>query len=161
MDYRVATHEIEPQAIVSIRSRRTSDRLTAFLKGAFPEILGRIRLLGVSPTGAPFVIYHEFTTELVDAEVSVPIAEPIIAAGRMQSRVLPAMTVARTLHVGPYEQLSDAYPAVSGWVTEHGYEVAGPHIERYLDGPGDPIEPSQYRTELEMPIVPLAVATPV
>ena len=114
---------VRTTAIVSIRSRQTSDRLPAFLKGAFPEILGRIRLLGVGPTGAPFVIYHEFTTERFDAEVSVPIAEPIIAAGRMQSRVLPAMTVARTLHVGPYEQLSDAYAALSGWVTEHGYEV--------------------------------------
>ncbi len=161
MDYRIATREIEPQAIVSIRGRCTPDALPASIKSAFADILGKIRLLGISPTGAPFVIYHEFSADTIDAEVSVPVPVPIVASGRMHSRLLPAMTVARTLHVGPYEQLGDAHAALSAWIAANGCEVVGPVRERYLNGPGDVLASSEYRTELEMPIVPLPVVAAV
>lgn len=47
MDYQIATHHVEPQAIVSIRDRRKQADLPGFLKTAFPELFGRLRLLGV------------------------------------------------------------------------------------------------------------------
>jgi effector-binding domain-containing protein len=161
MDDVIATHHVEPQAIVSIRDRRKQQDLPRFLQAAFPELFGRLRLLGVSPAGPPFVIYHEFGADAIDAEVSVPIGEPVEAAGRIGSRVLPEMTVARTLHVGPYERLGDTYAAMWDWVGSHGFEAAGPIQERYLNGPGDAAAPSEYRTELDLPIVPLVVAPPV
>jgi effector-binding domain-containing protein len=161
MDYVIATHPVQAQAIVSIRDRRKQHELPGFLKAAFPELFGRLRLLRVSPAGPPFVIYHEFGTEGTDAEVSVPIDEPVAAAGKIEIRVLPAMTVARTVHVGSYEKLGDAYAAVWDWVRGHGFEAAGPVRERYLDGPGDDVAPSEYRTEIEVPIVPLVVGAHV
>ena len=101
MDYMITTHHVEPQPIVSIRDRRKQDALPGFIKTAIPELLERLRLLGVGPSGPPFVIYHDFGAEGIDAEVSVPIDEPVAAAGRIERRVLPAMTVARAVHVGP------------------------------------------------------------
>jgi effector-binding domain-containing protein len=97
----------------------------------------------------------------IDAEVSVPFGAPIAASGKIESRVLPAMTVARTVHLGPYENLGAAYTALWSWIRSHGFEVAGPVQERYLNGPGDRIASNEYRTEIEMPIVPLVVAAPV
>ena len=88
----------------------------------------------------------------------MPVPQAVAPERRIQSRTLPAMTVARTLHVGRYEDLGAAYGAVSAWVTRHGFEGAGPLQERYLDGPGDGSAPSGYRTEIEMPIIPLLVA---
>ena len=161
MDYLITTHHVEPQAIVSIRDRRARADLPGFLKATFPELLGRLRLLGVSPIGPPFVIYHEFGPDGVDAEVSVPIREPVATAGKIQSRVLPAMTVARTTHVGPYEKIGEAYAAVSDWIRAREFEAAGPVQERYLNGPGDRVASTEYRTEIEMPILPLVVAVPV
>ena len=161
MDYLIATHHVEPQAIVSIRDRRAQQDLPRFLETAFPELFERLRNLGVSPAGPPFVIYHEFGTEGIDAEVSVPTGEPIAATGKIGSRVLPAMTVARTVHVGPYEQLGNAYAALSDWIRSHGFDAAGPIQERYLNGPGDRVASTEYRTEVEMPIVPQVVAAPV
>jgi effector-binding domain-containing protein len=158
MHYVIATYRVEPQAIVSIRSRRPMDDLPAFLKAAFPDLLGRLRLLGVSPSGPPFVMYHEFGADGIDAEVSVPIDQPVAADARIDRRMLPAMTVARTLHVGPYETLGNAYAAVSAWIRDHGFEVAGPIRERYLNGPGDRVASTEYRTEIEMPVVPADVA---
>jgi effector-binding domain-containing protein len=161
MNYVIATHHLEPQTIVSIRDHRQRDDLPEFLKASFRDLLGRLRVLGVSPSGPPFVIYHDFGADGIDAEVSVPVGEGLFAAGRIESRVLPAMTVARTVHVGPYEKLGDAYTAVWSWIRGHDFEVAGPVQERYLNGPGDRVTPSEYRTEIEMPIVQLAVAAPV
>ena len=126
MDYMIATHHVEPQPIVSIRDRRKQDDLPGFLKAAIPELLGRLRILGVGPAGPPFVIYHEFGAEGIDAEVSVPTDGPVAATGRIESRVLPAMTVARAVHVGPYEKLGDAYAALWNWIRGHGFETAGP-----------------------------------
>lgn len=158
MDYMIATHHLDPQPILSIRERRRQDDLPAFLQAAFRKLLGRLRLLGVTPSGPPFVIYHEFGTQGIDAEVSVPIGEPIAAAGTMVSRVAPAVTVARTVHLGPYEKLGEAYKALWNWIRSHGFEVAGPVQERYLNGPGEGVASNEYRTEIELPIVPLGVA---
>ena len=160
MDYVIATYALEPQSIVSIRDRRKRIDLPGFLKEAFPELFRRLGILGVSPAGPPFVIYHAFGTEDVDAEVCVPVDQAVSATGTIQSRVLPEVTVARTLHVGRYEDLGIAYAALSDWIRRNGFEAAGPFQERYLDGPGDNVAPSEYRTEIEMPIVPLVVGVP-
>jgi len=161
MDYLIDTHHLEPQAIVSIRDRRKQDDLPGFIKAAFPELFGRLRLLGIAPSGPPFVIYHELGADGIDAEVSVPIREPIATAGKIESRVVPAMTVARTVHLGPYEKLGDAYTALWSWIRSHGFEIAGPFRERYLNGPGERVASSGYLTEIEMPIVPVVSTAPV
>jgi effector-binding domain-containing protein len=77
---------------------------------------------------------------------------------RIQSRVLLPATVVRTLHIGPYEALGEAYTALNDWITDEGLESAGPMLERYLNGPGESVSPNQYRTEIEMPVATRAVA---
>ncbi len=161
MDYPVATYQIGSQPIVSIRARTSQTDLPRLLQAAFAELFGRLGTLGVNPSGPPSVIYHEFTPDGVDAEVCVPIRSAVVGEGRIQSRVLPPMTVARTIHVGRYEDMEGAYAAVADWITRHGLEAAGPVQERYLNGPGDAATPLEYRTEVEIPVVPAAAPIPV
>ena len=161
MDYVIASHHVEPQAIVSIRDRCKQADLPQFFEAAFAELYGALGLLEISPAGMPFAIYHEFGTDGVDVEVCVPAVQAISPTGRVNSRELPSMTVARTLHVGRYEDLEPAYAAVTAWVTRNGFVPAGPVQERYLNGPGDQVSPSEYRTEIEIPVAPLAVGVPV
>lgn len=160
MDYVIATRELGAQSIFSIRDRQITADLPMFLGAAFGELYGRLALLGAQPTGHPFVIYHALGPAEIDAEVCLPIESSASAAGRITSRELPAMTVARTLHVGRYEDLDAAYRALTEWIERNGFEAAGPVHERYLNGPGDGVEPTEYRTEVEIPIVPAAVAVP-
>ncbi len=160
MEYVIATRELAAQAVLSIRDRQAASDVPAFLSGAFGELFGRLGLLGVPPAGHPFVIYHAFGPADMDAEVCVPIAQAASATGRIQSRELPAMTVARTLHVGPYEGLGATYRALTEWIERNGLGAAGPVQERYLNGPGDGVGPAEYRTEVEITIVPSAVAIP-
>ena len=160
MDYAIAARELGPEFVVSIRERRPSPDIPGFLSGAFGELFGRLGLLGVQPAGHPFVIYHAFGPIDIDAEVCVPIDEGVSATGRIGSRELPAVTVARTLHVGPYDDLGAAYRALTEWINRNGLEAAGPVRERYLNGPGYGATPTQNRTEVEIPVVPAAVAVP-
>jgi effector-binding domain-containing protein len=160
MDYLIATRELPKQPIVSMRDRRPQQELPAFLGEAFGALFGKLGLLGVAPSGPPFVIYHEFGPDGVDAEVCLPIAEAVTGISEPRSRVLPPVTVASTLHVGRYEKLTAAYAALMEWIRRHEFEAAGPAQERYLSGPGDGVLPEEYRTELEIPIVPAAAAVP-
>jgi hypothetical protein len=47
-------------------------------------------------------------------------------------REFPAITVAWTVHRGPFEEIGPTYHTVAGWTQEHGHEVAGPPREVYL-----------------------------
>ena len=90
MTYEIAAHHVEPQAIVSIRDRRKQDDLPAFIKAAFPDLLGRLRLLGVRPSGPPFVIYHQFGADGIDAEVAIPIDASVTATSLAPEGSTPA-----------------------------------------------------------------------
>lgn len=160
MDYVIATRELGPQDVFSIRDRIAPAEVPVFLQGAFAELYGRLGLLGVAPAGHPFVIYHAFGPAEMDAEVCVPIAGPATATGRIGSRQIPATTVARTLHVGPYEELGAAYRALTEWIEGNGFEASGPVRERYLNGPGEGVTPADVRTEVEIPVVRAAVTIP-
>jgi len=158
MDHDVSINEIGEQQIVSIRGRFEQQRIPEFIGKAFGELFGRLGLLGVSPAGPPFVIYHQFGPHEVDAEVCVPVSGPVEASGRVQARTIPAMTVARMLHVGPYEELGGAYITLDAWIERGGLEAVGPLQERYLNGPGDNVTPAEYQTEIEIPILATTAA---
>ena len=158
MTYDIATVEVPDQSIVSIRERVVQSGVPAFIGRSFDALFGHLRLLRVTPSGEPFVLYHEFAATVVDAEVCVPVAGEVAATGAITSRVLPGATVARTLHVGPYEDLGDAYGALTHWVGQQGLDVVGPVRERYLNARGEDVPPSAYRTVIEMPVAKALVA---
>jgi effector-binding domain-containing protein len=160
MDYPIAVQDLEAQPIISIRGRHSQAEIPAFLGRSFGLLFGHLKLLGVEPAGPPFVIYHAFGPVGIDAEVCVPVATVVSAAGGVQARVLPSMTVAGTLHIGPYEALGAAYDAIQDWTRGHGFEAAGPMRERYLNGPGDNVSPAEYRTEVEVPVAAALAPVP-
>ncbi len=156
MTYDITTRELAQQPVLSIRERRVQRAIPEFLGGAFDELFGTLGRLGAAPAGPPLVIYHAFGPDGIDAEVCMPVDRGVKATGRMRYRVLPAMTVAWTLHVGPYEDLTAAYSAITDWIQGIGLEAAGPVQERYLNGPGDDVRPAEYRTEVEIPVALVA-----
>ena len=157
----VTTIDLPEQRVVAIRERHAPADIPSFLGGAFADLFGRLGLMGAHPAGAPFVTYHHFGSDEIDAEVCVPVDRAVGSSGRVQSLTVPAMTVARTLHVGPYDQIGPAHLAVTDWLAEHDLDPIGPVRERYLVGPGDFGNPRDYRTEVEVPFQPVAAAASV
>ncbi len=152
MPYDVSTQEVPEQPILSIRQRLPTADLPGFIGRCYQEMYQHLGELGVETVGPPFVIYHAFGPGDVDAEISVPVAHPVEESGRLTSRVLPAGTVARTLHRGAYDQLGAAYTELTEWVDDHGFEAVGPASERYLTEPGPDVAPADYLTEIDLPI---------
>ncbi|MBN1438667.1 MAG: MerR family transcriptional regulator [Anaerolineales bacterium] len=77
--------------------------------------------------GPPFItIYHADEPE-VDAEVCIPIPEPLEPKERIQIRRLSAHDrVAYTVHHGPFRDIEPAYRAVFAWIDANGRTTAGP-----------------------------------
>lgn len=59
--------------------------------------------------------------------------------------------MATTVHSGRYEEIAPAYHTLTGWISEHGYEIAGPPREIYLNDP-QTTSPGDLLTRVEFPI---------
>jgi effector-binding domain-containing protein len=155
MHYQITTLETPEQRVLAIRSRVPQQDMPTVIGSAFAEIYGYLADLEVEPAGEPAVLYHSFGPEF-DTEIVVPVAREIPVTGRLVADVLPAATVAQTIHVGPYEKLGEAYEALRKWMEHQGFAPAGPVREHYETGVADGLPPEQYRTRIEMPIVEVA-----
>lgn len=108
---------------------------------------------GVMPVGAPFAIFHDVIDEHTDGDIELcfPLGAPSEQEGDPAGRSLEAATVASAMHIGPYEEVSPVYHAITAWVQEHGHEFAGPPREIYLNDPTQ-VTPAEYMTEVQWPI---------
>lgn len=86
-----------------------------------------------------------------DAGLVVPLAVP--PSHGLHALTIPSGTYARTVHVGPYQDLSDSWSELMGpWLAKSGYHIApGLSYERYLNTPRD-VPPAELRTELYLPV---------
>ena len=161
MELAIEVIDAEELRVLSVRRRVDQAGIPSFIGGSIGELMGRLALLGVEPTGAPFVVYHEFGPHGIEAEVCVPVPNSVDASGGLLTRVIPRATVVRALHVGPYDQLGAAYQAIEEWIGDHHMSAAGPYRERYLNAPDEVASPAEYRTEIELPVVAAPEAVPV
>ncbi len=127
-----------------------------------PEGLGRlygwVGEKGLTPVGMPHAVY--FTgPETPAADASWELWAPIAGSAALSQpdergfhvKHIDAMTTAVAVHIGPYEKIAPVYDALSQWVAENGYEVAGPPMEAYMSDPDD-VPPEEYVTQVRMPI---------
>jgi hypothetical protein len=61
---------------------------------------------------------------------------------------------AEILHIGPYGTEAPTIQRLHGFITKSGYEIAGPHEEEYLKGPGMFLKgnPDKYLTIIRYPV---------
>lgn len=150
--YHVIVKQVAEQTVLSIREQRPFAEL-AQVGDAISELMAYLGEIGVRPTGHPFCIYHdEDIRDVLDLELVIPTARHVAGRGRMSGRVLPAATLAATLHTGPYPAIGAAYRALAAWIQEHGHESAGGPRETYLLGPCEVNDVSELRTEAAWPI---------
>jgi effector-binding domain-containing protein len=121
----------------------------------FEEMFSYLGQKGVTPSGPPFVIYHdeEFRETDADVEVVVPMGGQIPEGERIRMRRLPEVEeMASVIHNGSYETIGETYGQLMGWIEDSGYQIAGPGREIYLHGPESGDDPSTYVTEIQMPM---------
>ena len=65
---------------------------------------------------------------------------------------LPEVTVASCTYQGSYDQIVEAYAAVTSWMDAHGYEAAGPMFNIYHVSPHETQDPEAFVTEICYPV---------
>jgi len=116
-----------------------------------PAILEIITLLadqGLRPAGPMFSYHHRRPSDTFDFLIGFPVEKPFQEQGRVKNSALPVERVARCVYQGPYEGLSQAWPALQAWVREQKLPETGRFFERYLNNPDEVNDPNDYRTEL-------------
>jgi effector-binding domain-containing protein len=107
---------------------------------------------GGGAAGPPYARYFRWSDDGVDVEIGIPVARPISGEGQVVAGELPGGEVARTLHLGPYDGLTDTYDALHEWITGQGREPAGAPWEVYVRSYSDVTNPSQLTTEVVWPV---------
>ena len=120
---------------------------------AIQEVMATLAAQGVQPAGPLFSYHVRVDPKVFDFEVGVPVTKPVTPAGRVVASRLPSCTVARTVYHGGYEGLPAAWGDFMAWIDSRSHAAGSDFWECYLEGPESGPDASQWRTELDRPLV--------
>lgn len=156
----VRDREETPTLAIRLQPAWESLDIGALIGEAMPAVGAALGASGATPAGPPFVRYHRFGPDGVDAEVGIPVAEtpsglpPLadVPAGAVGASVLPGGLVATTLHAGPYDALGATYGRFHDAIHAAGHDDGDGPWESYLNSPDEVASPADLRTEISWPL---------
>jgi len=120
---------------------------------AITEVFSVLAAQGIAPTGPWFTHHLCRPDDVFDFKACVPVAQPVVASGRVQPGELPARAkVARTVYHGDYSGLGEGWGQFMKWIEENGYASEKDLWECYTVGPEAGPDSSVWRTELNKPL---------
>ena len=129
------------------------------MPGAFDKIYRWLQAEGHKPQGMPLTVYLNDPSEVEPADARWELRAPIEVDAEecgpndegLAIKRISTMTVATTMHRGPYDDVAPAYERLMAWIADQGFEVVGPPMEAYLNDPGE-LSPDEYLTEVMVPV---------
>lgn len=119
------------------------------------EKLGAWMAAGGKPTGPAITVYFNDPEKEPAQNFVCKMAFPTSdknAAAPVIIEQWPEMSVVSCTYKGPYEGSGEAWLACDKWLKDNSYETAGAPMEVYLAGPADKVPPSEFLTEIRMPV---------
>ncbi|MBN2547941.1 MAG: GyrI-like domain-containing protein [Anaerolineales bacterium] len=134
--YEVVLKSVPAQAVIGVRQVLPGFR---HIQQLIAELRASLRASSLNADAAPYLaIYYdaEYRDQGLDVEAAAPLTRPVTVTQGALAHDLPAVeSMACAIHQGPYERLPEAYSALMTWVETHGYRMAGPNRDVYLQGP--------------------------
>lgn len=128
--------------------RKVSANFPADIHPLYMTIMREMEENKIIPAGAPMIVYYdeEFNPERVDFEAAWPVSDKSFA-----NKVYPECLAVCCVHVGPYDQICQAYEAVFTWINKNGYQAVGQMRDVY---PNDPsiTPPAELVTQVIVPV---------
>ena len=159
MSYSVVRKELTSQPVLIVRRRVKRTEVATTIGEVLPVIFMYAQQHGIALTDHPFTRYSDPGLGLFTVEPGMRIADPHHVVRSHEAvhdgvieETLPGGPAATTIHVGPYDTLSDAYAAVQAWIESHHLEPAGAPWEYYITDPAEFPDPKDWRTEIFWPI---------
>lgn len=149
MPYEVSEKDVAAVQVAAVTADANLNDVGATIGQGFGTIMGVLGPAGITPAGAPFVIYHDVIDEETSGEIEmcIPVAKPFESSDSVASKEIAGGPVASTIHKGAYAEVASAYHAVSTWMSSNGYEPAAPPAEVYLNDPNE-VSVSEQLTEV-------------
>jgi len=141
------------QHIAAIRLCVAWNQMQAVMGPGVAEATAAVAAQGVAATGPWFNHHFRAPTYTFDFEICVPVATPVKPAGRVRPGELAAATVARTIYHGDYRGLGAAWGEFRDWIAANGHEASAEFWEVYVAGPESSVNPADWRTELNWPLI--------
>ena len=155
MPYEVSVRELPAQPVAATRASTDLKRIATAVSDGVDAVLAELGRRGIEPAGPLQVVYH--ADQVLDEdtvapiEICFPVAAPLEATGQVYGTELAGGPAAVCVHRGPYAEIGPAYHTVSGWIADHGHELAGGPREVYLNDPREVAE-GDLLTEVQWPI---------
>ena len=148
-------HSYGPETCATLSMKGPFDQIP----GALGKVYGWLQGEGHTPRGMPLTVYLNDPAQVDPADALWEVRAPIEADAAEQGpdgqglaiRRIPEMTVATTVHKGPYDEVGSAYQRLMAWMAEQGCELVGPPMEAYLNDPSE-VSPDEYLTEVMVPV---------
>ena len=157
MTYTVTKASLAPQPVLVVRRSVKRSEIAATITEVLGKIFMHAQQSGIALTGLPFTRYLDVGPGLLTIEpgMRVAVASSDAApsdAGEVRADTLPGGLAATTLHCGKYEDLSEAYAAISLWMRAEGIESGGAPWECYVNDPSQFPDPKDWKTEVFWPL---------
>ena len=134
MTYDVLLRQAEAATLAAVGSRIDLEQFGRQITMLLTEVYDFLKQGSARQGGHNVVLYKGIGFSAgAPIEVGVEVSAPFNASGNIVCSATPAGPVATTIHMGPYERLSEAHHAVRKWCADAGYRLAGPHWEVYGD----------------------------
>ena len=144
--------DFTPQHIATIHVTVPRQEIHQVMGPGIQELMSAVDGQGIATTGPWFTHHLRMHPDTFDFEIGVPVASPVTPSGRVVPGRRPAARVARVVHHGPYEGLSNTWGSFAEWIAANGFTPADDVWEMYAVGPESSDDPRQWRTELYRPL---------
>jgi effector-binding domain-containing protein len=150
----VTVKEVEPFPYLAVVHRGPYTDMGAVMG----RLAGAMRAQGLFPQvrGPVVGVYHnspaDTKPEDLAWEAGFIVTAQATARPPLVKKTWEHRTVAAALHIGPYDKGGETVVKIMTWIAAHGYEPAGPVLERYLDRNPAAVKPEELRTEIWIPV---------
>lgn len=161
---------VKPPEMFTVNVKTTAPWHVAYQKYTGPysgipdalnDIITWIRKYELVHVGPVLTEYYNNPMEVdstkLEWAVMYPVLEPLKgfpkeAEGKITIRKLDPVQVAYTYHRGPYQEAGKTYMRLFQWISQNGYQIAGPMRELYWSDPGQTPK-EDLISEIQMPVI--------
>jgi DNA-binding transcriptional MerR regulator len=152
MAYDITTQDVPSVDVVGTTYTVSPDSISDMSRDAYHRLYAALSTAGISPAGAPRMVYRAMTDDDWTVEACVPVTGVSTAPDGFDLHRLGGGTAAVTRHIGPYEELGIAYREVESWIEAHGLTSAGTPYDVYLNDPSEVADPTKLETQIVWPV---------
>jgi effector-binding domain-containing protein len=147
-DLNVELVTVEAVTTAVVKGTVAAKDIASFFDDSFGVLGAVLAHQSVASIGPAFARFQGQADETAVLEVGFPTDRAVEPEGSAEASTLPAGRVARAVHAGSFDALSDAWQRLGSWIGDQGLTPTEVFWEVYLTEPSPDMDPADLRTEL-------------